>query len=85
VRFRTYAERVNHSATLTLLGRTMGTKVFVLPLQVAATASVTFLTIRSIGVEAYATVGLLRAIHLSRLRFVRAHRARVVWRGGGPS
>src|ERR1035437_6997359 len=26
-----------------------------------------------------------RAIHLSRLRFVRAHRARVVWRGGGPS
>ena len=28
---------------------------------------------------------LLRAIHLSRLRFVRAYRARVVWRGGGPS
>ncbi len=27
----------------------------------------------------------LRAIHLSRLRFVRAYRARVVWRGGGPS
>jgi spore coat protein A len=27
----------------------------------------------------------LRAIHLSRLRFVRAGRARVVWRGGGPS
>ncbi len=27
----------------------------------------------------------LRAIHLSRLRFVRACRARVVWRGGGPS
>ncbi len=26
-----------------------------------------------------------RAIHLSRLRFVRADRARVVWRGGGPS
>ena len=26
-----------------------------------------------------------RAIHLSRLRFVRAYRARVVWRGGGPS
>ena len=26
-----------------------------------------------------------RAIHLSRLRFVRACRARVVWRGGGPS
>jgi deazaflavin-dependent oxidoreductase (nitroreductase family) len=28
---------------------------------------------------------VLRAIHLSRLRFVRAGRARVVWRGGGPS
>jgi hypothetical protein len=26
-----------------------------------------------------------RAIHLSRLFFVRAYRARVVWRGGGPS
>jgi len=26
-----------------------------------------------------------RAIHLSRLRFVRACRARVVWCGGGPS
>ncbi len=28
---------------------------------------------------------VVRAIHLSRLRFVRAYRARVVWRGGGPS
>ncbi len=28
---------------------------------------------------------VIRAIHLSRLRFVRAYRARVVWRGGGPS
>jgi hypothetical protein len=33
----------------------------------------------------YAFKSHLRAIHLSRLRFVRAHRARVVWRGGGPS
>ena len=34
-----------------------------------------------------ASVGVtpVRAIHLSRLRFVRACRARVVWRGGGPS
>jgi len=32
----------------------------------------------------YADIGI-RAIHLSRLRFVRACRARVVWRGGGPS
>jgi hypothetical protein len=30
-------------------------------------------------------ISQLRAIHLSRLRFVRAYRARVVWRGGGPS
>jgi hypothetical protein len=44
---------------MSLLGRSMGTRVTVLPLQVAATALVTFLTIRTIGVEAYATVGLL--------------------------
>jgi hypothetical protein len=31
------------------------------------------------------TISVIRAIHLSRLRFVRAYRARVVWRGGGPS
>jgi len=33
----------------------------------------------------YWEISRLRAIHLSRLRFVRAYRARVVWRGGGPS
>lgn len=47
------------SETLTLLGRTVGTRVTVLPLQVVATALVTFLTIRTIGVNAYSTVGLL--------------------------
>jgi hypothetical protein len=33
----------------------------------------------------YGALTRVRAIHLSRLRFVRAYRARVVWRGGGPS
>lgn len=42
-----------------LLVRTLGTRVAVLPLQIVATGLTAYLTIRTVGAEAYATVGLL--------------------------
>ena len=47
------------NGTMALIGRTMGTRIILMPIQVAASALVTFLTIRAIGVQGYATVGLL--------------------------
>jgi len=47
------------SGTQALLVRTMGARMMMLPIQVVASALVTLVTIRSIGVHAYATVGLL--------------------------
>lgn len=47
------------SETRSLLARTMGTRIAVLPVQAIAAAAAVYLTIRSIGAEAYATVGLL--------------------------